>query len=398
MSENENEDAVSRLKLIADSLNVMLGEIRHPLKDEGVVTQIQALLPSQTLGACELLFKVAIEDLERKLKNVGPEWVSEIASAGKQPIRSLGTDFKGGSADDIIDLSLKTGLLLSMDWKRLKHCSRILEDLKECNSERLLLENSRYVFSVLTDAVLSKAPLELLKVKEPEQLTGMEGIFSLSPKFYEAYEKAASDIQFDWIKQSIAVILDNNSSYEVRENRLDILRSLQAFTRTETKTGIAQYLEKNNRIDMLTAQIGNVTQATPYFSTSSVDNLYQQFSQELKSSIGNAEREIEMVRKFDAMGGLKYCPGEYYGDILKRLFLIYTNDAHTLSYGGQDVVRIISEILEGEGQKITPYLKAMRENNATSTQEFSTSLFYSESSIWTKLRKWIDTIAFKGNK
>lgn len=352
------------------SVSDLLNSIRPIWKSKKLIQRVEKLLPVDPSSACQRLFNASIHDLKEKIIVIGTDLAKEVATNYKLPQVNNEDDIFDYNVSKTIDLSYRIGLLTRAEWRRLHRSYEIRRDLEhEDNEYEAVLEDCFYIFKSTIDIVLSKDPIQLLKVTDVKQVVESSSTLVVSEEFIEDYKGAPILRQIEISDYLISLSLNDKQPDIVRENCVEMLRHIKTHTSPQVTIGIAKKLEDRigrNSIDILTAKIGNASGATGYFKKVKLNEFYLSYLDKLKK-VGDWDELTKVMKKFEDIGGLQYCPEEIYYDILKELVLVYIGEE---SYGYYKNVRkvfysngaapIVYRVLEIEGKRIVPYLDKMQ--------------------------------------
>lgn len=353
------------------SVSELLNSIRPIWKGRKLIQRVEILLPVDPSSACQRLFNASIHDLKEKIVVMGADLAKEVASNYKLPAINNDDDILNYNVSKTIDLSYRIGLLSRAEWRRMHRCYEIRRDLEhEDNEYEAVLEDCFYIFKSTIDTVLSKDPIELLKITDVKQIVENPTELTISEEFLEDYKGAPILRQKEIAQYLIAVAYDPKQPDIVRENCVEMMRHLSEITNTQVIIDTAKTLEDKlgrNPIDLITAKLGHATSASGYFKKVKLKDFYSLLLSEIKNASSDWNQQTAVMTKFEDIGGLKYCPDEIYYDIIKELSLIYIGEE---SYGYYRKTRrvfysngaapIVYRLLQEEGKKIIPHLEQMR--------------------------------------
>ncbi len=148
-------------------------------------------MPVDASSACQRLFNAAIHDLKEKIIVIGADLAREVASNYKLPAVSSDDDILNYNVSKTIDLSYRIGLLSRAEWRRIHRCYEIRRDLEhEDNDYEAVLEDCFYIFKSTIDTVLSRDPIQVLRVIDIKQIVENLGELVISPQLLEDYKGA----------------------------------------------------------------------------------------------------------------------------------------------------------------------------------------------------------------
>jgi len=356
------------------SVSQLLNSIRPIWKGRKLIQRVEVLLPVDPSSACQRLFNAAVHDLKEKIIVMGVDLAKEVANNYKLPVVNNDDDILNYNVSKTIDLSYRIGLLSRAEWRRMHRCYEIRRDLEhEDNEYEAVLEDCFYIFKSTIDTVLSKDPIELLKITDVKQIVENPTELTISEQFLEDYRGAPILRQTEIANYLIAIAYDPKQPDIVRENCVEMMRHTKEITNTQVVIETAKVLEDRlgrNPIDIITAKLGYATGASGYFKKVKLKDFYNLILEEIKAASSDWSKQSEVTTKVEDIGGLKYCPEDIYYDVMKELVLIYLGEE---SYGyyrntrkvffSNGAAPIVFRILEEEGKKIVSQLERMRDKS-----------------------------------
>ncbi len=371
MSEKFEIIPASSSAIDKSGINNLLDNIRPIWKGRNLIQRVERLLPVDASSACQRLFNASVHDLKEKIIVIGVDLAKEVALNYNLPPLNRDEDILEYNVSKTIDLSYRIGLLKRSEWRRIHRCYEIRRDLEhEDNEYEAVLEDCFYIFKSTIDIVLSQDPIELLKVTDAKELVELSTITTPSEEFLEDYKSAPNLRQNEINKLLISYAFDSDKPDIVRENSVELMRQIAPLTINTVTIELAGVLEDRlgrNRIDIITAKIGNACGAIGYFKKVKIKDFYNELLSELKS-IGNDWDEQEKIcTKLEDVGGLKYCPDDLYIDTLINLVEFYIGEE---SYGqwrnyrpvfySDSASPIIKRILESDSKRVGKHIETLR--------------------------------------
>jgi len=352
-------------------IQAILDNIRPVWKGRNLIQRVERILPIDPSSACQRLFNAAIHDLKEKIIVVGVDLAKEVAQNYKLPSVNKDDDILEYNVSKTIDLAYHIGLLSRPEWRRIHRCYEIRRDLEhEDNEYEAVLEDCFYIFKSTIDVVLSRDPIELLKVKDAKELIESPNNISISEEFLNDYKNAPKLRQKEVNELLISYAYKDDKPDIVRENSVELMRRVKPLTDNTVTIELAEILEKKigrNGIDLKAAKIGHACGAIAYFKKVRLKDFYTSLIPELKASTSDWSLQAKVCRKIEDIGGLKYCPKEIYEDFLKELVKYYIGEP---SYGpyrnsrpvfySNAAAPIISRIIESDGKRAGVFLEQIR--------------------------------------
>ena len=349
----------------------LLDGIRPVWKGKNLIQRVARLLPIDPSSACQRLFNAAVHDLKEKILIVGVDVANDTAIKYRLPSISKEEDILEYNVSKTIDLSYRIGLLSRPEWRRIHRCYEIRRDLEHEDDEyEAVLEDCFYIFKTSIDVVLSKDPIELLKVTDARELVESSTHITISEEFLTDYSSAPKGRKKEITELLVSFASDDIKPDIVRENSVELLRHIKLITDKTVTIEIASILEDKldrSGIDLKIAKISNACGALGYFKKVRLKDFYGKLKTELKELGSDWNNQKKVCAKIEDIGGLVHCPAEHYDDLIIELTDIYIGER---SYGQYSSSRpvffsngaapIISRIIETEGAKANESLEKSR--------------------------------------
>ncbi len=352
-------------------IQTLLDGIRPVWIGRNLILRVARLLPIDPSSACQRLFNAATHDLKDKILIMGVELANEIATNYKLPSIKNQEDILEYNVSKTIDLAYRIGILTRPEWRRIHRCYEIRRDLEHEDEEyEAVLEDCFYIFKTTIDVVLSKDPIELLKVTDAKDLVESSLNISVTEEFLTDFKSAPKGRQKEITELLISYASDNTKPDIVRENSVELMRHIQPITEKTVTIEMASVLEKKldrTGINLKIAKIGNACGAMGYFKKVRLLDFYGNLKTEVKIIGSDWCGQSKFCSKLEDIGGLKYCPQEHYADILKSLVMFYIGERSygQYSYGrpvffSNGAAPIITRIIENDAAKTNPILEEFR--------------------------------------
>jgi hypothetical protein len=357
------------------SIGNMIDLIRPLWKGRGLIKRVDRLLRVDPSSACQRLFNAAIFDLREKIVTIGIDIAKEVAKIYKLPSIEREDDILDNySTYNIIDLSYRIGILDRPEWRRIQRCYEIRRDLEhEDNEYEAVLEDCFYIFKSAIEVILSKDPIELLKVTDVKQIVEEPQRITVTEELLDDYSHAPELRQNEIIGFLIATAKDHNQPDIVRENSFELLRHFNSTTKTAVVISIAQGLEKKlhrDKIDIVTAKIGNAIGATAYFKKSKIKDYYNSILSKFESAGSDWDSQAKAASLFHDIGHFRYCPKDFIEDFLRYLVLWYIGEPGGYGYWGRNravfnsdaAAPIIKRIIKNDDVKLAGEIEKLRKD------------------------------------
>lgn len=356
------------------TIHDVLDQIRPAWQGKSLIQRVLRILPVDPSSACQRLFNAAIHDLRDKVVIAGVDLAKEAATNNKLPPINKEEDVEEYPTSKLIDLCYRMGLLTRPEWRRLHRSYEIRRDLEHEDDEyEAALEDCMYIFKTSIDIVLSKDPIELLRVKDVKEIIEEPNTLTPSSELLENYERAPQTRQKEICLFLISVSLNKEKPDIVRENSFELLSHLEHLTQPAVKIELADYLQKqmgHKGIDILHAKVANACGAMSYFKKARIVDLYKALLLNLQRVGTHWTKHAEhgdVLENIEDIGGLTYCPDELLKETLKWLVQTYIGEPGEQGYYGRNrkvfysnsAAPIIARLIKSGPLKIRRCLKEL---------------------------------------
>jgi len=320
--------------LIAESgVDRMLVHIRPHWQAKHLIERVKRLLLADPSSACQRVFNASVHDLKEKLIVAGIDIVSEAARLNKLPPISRPEDIENYTPYNSIELSYRVGLLSKAESRRLFRVYDIRGDLEHEDDEyEASIEDCIYVFKTCIDVVLSRDPIEVIRLEDIKKIIEQPTAASLGETVIEDYKHAPIVRQSEIHKFLISNALNSSVPDIVRQNCYTALGSLHPFTNNQVFIdSTAQFSKRLGKSspDLLHARVAFAAGILPYLKRTQLIEFFKAFYEQMKK-VGYSFRyhtnHGELLRNFSEVGGLIYCPDKVRKDILEWLILLYIGE------------------------------------------------------------------------
>ena len=360
----------------ASNVSVLLGHVRPQWRVKRLIGRVQRLLEVDPSSACQRLFNAAIHDLREKIAIAGIDIATEVAKQYKLPAITEQEDIENYSPAKLIDLAYRMGLLLRPEWRRVCRCYEIRRDLEHEDDEyEASVEDCVYIFNTCIYAILSKDPIQLVKVTDFKELIGQATAVVLDKTLLEDYQNAPQTRQEEILKFLISHALNSKISDVVQQNAYTCISSLRHLTNSTVLVKIGEHLQKKagRKIEPRMARVAEATGVFTYLRQSARVSFFEGIFGKMRE-VGTRwtahENHGELLRSFKEYGGLENCPDKIRRDILKWLVLTYLgepggqtrygNVRHVFYSNSADP--LIREIIKRSAQRIREDLIALKKD------------------------------------
>lgn len=314
-------------------VTTLLEQIRPIWQSRSLIKRVRRLLPVDPSSACQRLFNASIHDLREKIAVAGIDIAREAAKQNKLPPIDRSEDIEGYPTAKLIDLAYWIGLLSRPEWRKLHRVYEIRRDLEHEDDEyEAGVEDCIYIFKTCIDVVLSRDPIQLLRVTDVKEVVEQTGPISPSKRLLEDYEYAPKPRQEEICRFLVSTATNSKQPDMVRQNAFLLLRQLEPITQQQVKIELAMYIQERigrKKLDLLYARVAYAVGALPYLKKAQLEDFFETFYQDMRI-IGYNWRAYrqhgELLRNFQEVGGLVFCPAPVRGKILEWLVLAYIGE------------------------------------------------------------------------
>jgi hypothetical protein len=320
-----------------------LEQIRPAWKARDLINRVRKLLPVDPSSACQRIFNAAIHDLRDKIVVAGIDIAKEAAKQNKLPPIERPEDVDDYPPSKIIDLSYRIGLISRPEWRRLCRVYEIRRDLEHEDDEyQADAADCIYVFKASIEAVLSRDPVQLLRVVDVKEIIEQTHPGVPSQQLLEDFEHAPPVRQIEIMRFLVATALDTAQVEPVRQNAFTILSGLAALTQDAVKVQLGTHFqEKLGRkpLDFLHARVaygsgtlGFIRQAqrTDFF-----EGVYAQLEKVTYHWKAHGQHG-EVLRNLMEVGGLEFIPLSILPKIVEWLVLVYLGEPGAYGWHGRN--------------------------------------------------------------
>lgn len=362
-----------------EPVGTFLAAIRPEWQAKRLVQRVVTLLPVDPSSACQRLLNAAIKDLQSKIVIAGIDLATEAAKLHKLPPVTKPDDvLENYSTTNTLDLAYRMGLLSRPEWRRLMRAYDIRKDLEHEDDEyEAQYEDCIYVFSACTDIVLSKDPIELIRIADVKDIIESSDKATFTPDLLEDYGRAPEVRQTEIIRMLVGVARAAKQPDIVRQNAVEALRSLQPLTMDKVKISVATDLHENLKGQPLQAvdmKIAAAIGAVPYLKQRRVAAFFDDLIGKLQKVLPgwrHHANHTDPLNAFEDFGGLSVVPEEQlelavlwmaqcylgekggYGDWGRNRSVFYSDAA----------APIIERLFRAGGQKVRAALEKVAEND-----------------------------------
>ncbi|MEX2410503.1 MAG: hypothetical protein WD607_03880 [Candidatus Paceibacterota bacterium] len=317
----------------ASEVPQLLGQIRPSWKAKNLITRVHRLLKVDPSSACQRLFNAAIHDLREKIIIAGVDIASEAAKQNKLPPINNSEDVENYTTARLIDLAYKMGLITRPEWRRISRCYEIRRDLEHEDDEyEAGIEDCVYIFKTCIEVVLSKDPIHLLKVVDVKDLIEQSEPVLPDETLLQDFQGAPKPRQEEIAKLLTSIALDKEQSDIVQQNAYTFLLHLEPLIHNSVKLDLASEFQKRigrKGLDQRHARVAIASGVFPYLRKTMIKDLFESFYAQMDKVRVHwtaHSQHGELLRSFQEIGGLEYCPKEQREKIVKWLTLTFLGE------------------------------------------------------------------------
>lgn len=334
MNENKSLIPAPNYEMITTpSGDTLLSCIRPHWQAKNLINRVKRLLPVDPSSACQRIFNASIHDLKEKLIIAGVDISAESARQNKLPPISNSEDIENYSPYNTIDLSYRVGLLTKAESRRLFRVYDIRGDLEHEDDEyEATVEDCIYVFKTCIECVLSRDPIEIIKLIDIKKIVEQPTPITLGESVIDDFQHAPMVRQLEIQKFLISNALNQSVPDIVRQNCYMTLGMLKPFTHNQVFIDSSK--EFRNRIgrsapDLIHARVAYAAGIFPYLKKSQLIDFFKGFYEQMTKTgyrFTDHKAHGELLRNFSEVGSLIFCPNEIRDDILEWLILLYIGE------------------------------------------------------------------------
>ena len=306
----------------------LLNRIRPQWQGRSLIERVGRLISVDPSSACQRLFNAAIHDLKEKVVIAGLDIASEAAKQNRLPSIARNEDVEGYSTFHLIELCYRMGLLSRPEYRRLSRCYEIRRDLEHEDDEyEAGLEDCIYIFSTCIEAVLSKDPVQLVRVTDFKDLIGIASPTVPNEALLEDFANAPLIRQEEIGRFLISKALDKTEPDLVQQNAFHALGSVALLFQSQVRVNLGTALQEQigRELNDRRARVANAAGLLPYVRQAArgafFENVFIQW-QKITSHWSAYDKHGEMLRSFIEYGSIDGClPEQRYKFVL---FLVLT--------------------------------------------------------------------------
>jgi len=325
----------------ASGVNALLLQIRPHWQAKNLIQRVTKLLHVDPSSACQRLFNASIHDLREKILFAGFDIAAEAAKQHKLPPISSAENIENYSTLRMIDLAYRMGLLSRPEYRRILRAYDIRKDLEHEDDEyEAGVEDCVYIFRTCVDVILSKDPIELIKLTDIKEIVERSEATTLNESLLEEFSHAPEPRQMEIYKFLISSSLNVELPDVVRHNCYMALYSLKSLAHSQVLITCArEFVQRIGKRGptLIEARVAYGSGLLPYLKQAQIKDFYDSYFSEMTKvgySWGAHNSHGELLRNLEEIGGLEFCPEESLGQYVEWLVLCYIGSSGgRTSYG-----------------------------------------------------------------
>lgn len=314
----------------ASGVNALLLQIRPHWQAKNLIHRVTKLLHVDPSSACQRLFNASIHDLREKIIFAGVDIAAEAAKQHKLPPISSVENIENYSTLRMIDLAYRMGLLSRPEYRRILRAYDIRKDLEHEDDEyEAGVEDCVYIFRTCVDVILSKDPIELIKLTDIKEIVERSEATTLNESLLEEFSHAPEPRQMEIYKFLISSSLNVELPDVVRHNCYIALYSLKSLAHSQVLITCArEFVQRIGKRGptLIEARVAYGSGLLPYLKQAQIKDFYDSYFDEMAKvgySWGAHNSHGELLRNLEEIGGLEFCPEESLGQYIEWLVLCY---------------------------------------------------------------------------
>jgi hypothetical protein len=315
----------------------MLDQIRPEWRTKPLIRRVTRILSVDPASACQRLLNAAFHDLKKKIIIAGLDIAAEAARIYKLPgVTKVEDVLDTYTNANIINLAYRMGILNRADWRRMQRAYDIRRDLEhEDDDYEATPEDCLYIFTTSIQAVLSRDPIQVVRVADFKTVVESAAKTVLSSELMDEYRAAPHVRQVEIVGYLIGTARDAKKADVIQLHAVDCLRDIRDDTLESVKVQVAEELQERLGRAELTIRLMKVAAAAgivPYLKRARVLSFFEEFLKRFKK-VGFRWTEngnhADLLDDFEDFGGFESCP-----DALRQQFVEWMVLCHIGEPGG----------------------------------------------------------------
>lgn len=364
----------------ASGVDVLLSQIRPHWQAKNLIQRVTKLLHVDPSSACQRLFNASIHDLREKILFAGVDIAAEAAKQNRLPPISNAESIENYSTSKMIDLAYRMGLLSRPEYRRILRAYDIRKDLEHEDDEyEAGIEDCVYIFRTCVDVILSRDPIELIKLTDIKTIVEKAEPSALNENILEEFRCAPEPRQLEIYRFLVSSSLNVELPDVVRQNCYLALNSIKPLAQSQVLITCArEFVQKIGKRGptLIEARVAYGSGLLPYLKQAQIKDFFDSYFEEMKKvgySWGAHNTHGELLRNLEEIGGLEYCPEDCLQNYVQWLVLCYIGSpGGRTSYGNIRNVfysnigaPIALNLLSVKGRNIPNIVAALEQNNKT---------------------------------
>lgn len=332
-TENPLVPAANQEIIESSGADVLLSKIRPYWQAKRLTQRVRRLLAVDPSSACQRVFNACVHDLREKIVVAGLDVAGEAARLNRLPRTEKPEDVENLSVSHVIDLAYRMGLLTRPEWRRLLRTYDIRRDLEHEDDEyEAGVEDCVYIFKTCIEVVLSRDPIQVLRVTDVKDIVEQPTAASLTASVLEDYAGAPRPRQQEIMQFLISYALDAEHPEIVRHNSYNAMAALHAHTDPKVTVELAKlFMTRLGRKapSLPEARVAFTAGILPYLRKKMLSGFfgaYLDLMQKTGHTFRSHARHGELLRNLRELGGLTHCPNELLPGYVEWLVLCYIGE------------------------------------------------------------------------
>ena len=325
----------------ASGVNDLLSQIRPHWQAKNLIQRVTKLLPVDPSSACQRLFNASMHDLREKILYAGVDIAAEAAKQHKLPPISNAENILNYSTPRMIDLAYRMGLLSRPEHRKILRVYDIRKDLEHEDDEyEAGVEDCVYIFRICIDVILSKDPIELIKLTDIKEIVENSEATTLNASLLEELEHAPEPRQLEIYRFLISSSFNVELPDVVRHNCYMALYSLKPLAHNQVLIVCArEFVQRIGKRcpNLMEVRVAYGSGLLPYLKQAQIKDFYGSYFSEMAKvgySWGAHKSHGELLRNLEEIGGLEFCPEECLEQYIEWLVMCYIGSPGGItSYG-----------------------------------------------------------------
>jgi hypothetical protein len=243
-----------------------------------------------------------------------------------------------------ISLAYRMGLLSRAEWRRLERAYDIRRDLEHEDAEyEANVEDILYILKVSIEAVLSKDPVDLLRLSDVKELVDAPQPATPTTQFVADFEAAPDVRQLVILRFLIKAALDSGKADIVRSNAVEMIRAFEPSTKQGVKVQLGEEMQqkvsKKNLLELVVAKVAAAAGILPYLRRRSVADFFEWLHSRLEE-VGHGWRQFaqhgKLLDDIEDIGGLVACPPDVRPKLVLWMTLCYLGEPGGYGWYGRN--------------------------------------------------------------